>query len=110
MESNDEIIFSESGEGGYHNLNDDLSRCQTSGVLMQFTGLHDKNGKEIYEGDIVKTKDDTLKVFWNSSTASFDVEFSGGDCEPLVPFYGEWYPDQHEVIGNIHENPELLKG
>jgi uncharacterized phage protein (TIGR01671 family) len=64
--------------------------------IMQYTGLKDKNGKEIYEGDIVSHK------FYNTPVV---VEWSGygfefGDVSP--------YSNSIEVIGNIYQNPELL--
>lgn len=74
-------------------------------VEMQFTGLKDKNGKEIYEGDIVKLEQ------WNPSIA--EVVFDrGGFCFRFKKD-DTYYPDgkyleEGEVIGNIYENPELL--
>jgi hypothetical protein len=69
--------------------------------LMQFTGLLDKNGKEIYEGDIIKEKFDGLtKIEWGENCSC---------CSKVVGFiFGSGYKDV-EVIGNIYENPELLK-
>ena len=74
-------------------------------VFMQYTGLNDSNGIEIYEGDVVKATDDRFfvsdeiigQVYWN---------------------YGCWEVQQYifknlnnlEVIGNIYDNPELLEG
>lgn len=76
----------------------------------QFTGLHDKNGKEIYEGDILGTATGhNLTIEWNEPTASFLLNDLGSLVEKLPD--GAWFPvyKYSEVIGNIHENPELLQ-
>jgi len=79
-------------------------------ILMQFTGLKDKNGKEIYEGDILKS----YHTDSEESPAVFEVTYReagyfapnelGWDFNPSLA-----YEDLiHEVIGNIYENPNLL--
>jgi len=71
-------------------------------ILMQFTGLKDKNGKEIYEGDIVKRREVYIVVF---DFCAWMLQRIG---EP-ARFYLNRHPTtEWEVIGNIYENPELL--
>ena len=90
--------------------------------IMQYTGLKDKNNKEIYEGDIVKFKDcsiDGTKEFYNIGV----IEREGKRDELVISqlifeksYFTENYMDfinetfeLSEIIGNIYENPELLK-
>lgn len=70
-------------------------------VLMQSTGLHDVNGKEIFEGDIVQCWYE--KGFVVMRQGSWFIET---DKEHLGVLYE--YSDEARVIGNIHEHPELL--
>jgi hypothetical protein len=78
---------------------DGLYKEETVG---QFTGLTDKNGKEIYEGDVVEWKGVRGEVWYNESAARFFFDDSKG--LHLEPHYGH----EAEVIGNIYENPELI--
>lgn len=69
-------------------------------VFMQYTGLHDKNGKNIYEGDIVKGN--YLKCIGVVKYSEKFCRFQIDDWATITP------SDIYEVIGNIYENPELL--
>lgn len=70
-------------------------------ILMQYTGLKDKNGVEIYEGDILQGVAGSYKVKWNNNTLNW-VAYDGGNL-------GLWAFNEPEVIGNIWEHPELLE-
>lgn len=82
-------------------------------ILLQYTGLKDKNGKEIYEGDILKYNfpyDGKLKhtspVTYLETQASFGViDFYGNN----IPLYDIPANNCFEIIGNIYENPEFLE-
>lgn len=78
-------------------------------TVGQYTGLTGKNGKKIFEGDIVRYGDTVHKVVFENrnKTAYFGLVYS-----PLETLPFGHYQDlrQIEVIGNAHDNPELLKG
>ena len=74
--------------------------------VMQFTGLTDKNGKEIYEGDILKC--DGLRIVIQYSGCAFEGRYLGPQKDLWSPIRNNNYL-QWVVIGNIHQNPELLK-
>jgi len=75
--------------------------------LMQYTGLKDKNGKEIYEGDIVKIRHYEAIGEVIAVPGHFWIK----EINTCVDGDTQWSPDMaEEVIGNIYENPELLNG
>ncbi|MCY9161104.1 YopX family protein [Bacillus atrophaeus] len=95
-----------------------VSNCKKN-ILMQYTGLKDKNGREIYEGDIIQTS--YMKIRGCAYRCVFSAEFGGYLFDPFVigdkdaPLIGveefsqQWEDVKHsEVIGNIYENPKLL--
>lgn len=81
-------------------------------TVGQFTGLKDMNGMEIYEGDLVKAKGfipETYRIEFIEGgfcLTNPDIEDFPTDISTMYPSYG----CQIEVIGSIHDNPELLKG
>ena len=71
-------------------------------TVGQFTGLYDKKGKEIYEGDIIQFPDGDI----------VDVEYSDSECSFIggIERLGVLPTDKATILGNVHDNPELLKG
>ena len=79
-------------EAGFQNYK--VQSEQTMGIVMQYTGLKDKNHKEIYEGDIVKGIRNGIEL------VEMFQEYN------IIGYNVDW--EKAEIIGNIYENPELL--
>lgn len=88
-------------------------------TVGQFTGLCDKNGKKIFEGDIVIYNDNenadsegefSIVVWYDDDVIGFALEHHSPSCE--VYYECEWVQSccYYEIIGNVFDNPELLKG
>lgn len=107
-----------------YNKNHNSEKCDITALeLMQYTGLHDKNGKELYEGDIVKiTEKEKISkhkvismkpiiadIEWSEEYLTYTlITTSVKDAfESLTDYLDEY---DIEVIGNIYDNPELLGG
>ena len=104
-------------------LNDAIEKALKSEyILMQFTGLHDKNGKEIYEGDLLQWSDEKglastvyFEVFYDDGNAvnsngfkCYRTHYKGNRCGGYVPPFHHDSISKMIVIGNLYENPELL--
>ena len=91
-------------------------------IIMQYTGLLDKQGKEVYEGDVVKCVKGTLVDTPISEVAFSDTGENqrtaggwvlkspqSGDYPNIQHFIMGWQSDRYEIIGNIYESPDLLE-
>ena len=86
--------------------NDGMLSSNTSMILLQYTGLKDKNNREIYEGDILKKGKYMFECKWGYCSFDFNPFPYPIDKEHNQDGY---FREDMEVIGNIYENPELIK-
>lgn len=89
---------------GFAGLND-------ADAVVQYTGLKDKNGKEIYEGDLVLVRDVRIcEIVFHEQAGCWDLELrnalSSLSIGPVAPASWKYHV---EIIGNIHENSDLIK-
>ncbi|MEV0360105.1 YopX family protein [Nocardia sp. NPDC050697] len=96
-----DIVRDEAGNEGYTNW--EIDRVARDVELMQYVGLKDKNGREIYESDIIRVPDYARNFTTSVEYSEFYVGF-----KPFAEISRTMY-DSIEVIGNIYENPALLQ-
>jgi hypothetical protein len=96
------LSFNEPEKAIAYGLNHKRVHAETIG---QFTGLTNKNGK-VFDGDILKSIDGIFLVCWDEEKSAFVMRFLEYPYETL---YLEEMYDDAEIIGNIHDNPELLE-
>lgn len=107
FKENHRIIFYSSGDwnmGGWNDVEIDPS------TLGQYTGLKDKNGKEIYEGDIIRSFDSSGDIIlhyivWKEEEARFVAFYKGKTFSSKCSLNQAWIDEyEKEVVGNIHDN------
>lgn len=107
----DDFCINQEGELACINVSTGEHAANTSFLSVeQCTGLKDKNGKLIYENDFVLLNGEICQVIWSEEDCAFF--FSNLKETYRQPIYPDVYimSEDFKVVGNIHENPELLKG
>ena len=94
------MIYPKNGEGTFNDLQE-----KEDWKVMQYTGLKDKNGKEIYESDYLLCDGRTFEVKWHKEQGCWEYYLVSKNWSPKM----YCNPRESEVIGNIYENRDLLK-
>ena len=102
-------VFDVDAGDGWAYLNEGFENLEQTYDLMQYTGLTDKHGKKIYEGDIIKGWRNSIYTVLFVEKRGGYYPFAQGDgcgcCDDEV----EYDPDECQVVGNIYANPNLIK-
>jgi len=112
-----EYVYSDSFNSNYCYIErlEGFFRWADINILEQFTGLQDAKGKDIYEGDILKLEGFKFIVVWDDKESRFaPAEVDNLGQYTIGSDYFGWpetgfIQTRIEIIGNIHENPELIK-
>lgn len=93
------------GYANSDNLYDDVVSVDYE-TVGQFTGLKDSTGKEIYEGDIIKTQESEIGIIvWENDLGGFRARLADNSFYTLTALFASMF----SVIGNVYDNPELLE-
>ena len=109
----DEMLFTPSAKPWF-SLHRFFGFLEDSATVMQYTGLKDKNGKEIYEGDLLLVKRDRLcEVVFHEYAGCWDLVYRRWEEAKPSPWWDTVSPKHYhhftKILGNIHEHPELLE-
>lgn len=115
LNQEEHVIYADNGDVGEVNDCELVEFIVHDTLVEQFTGLHDKNGRQIYEGDIVEITVNNNIYAPSKGAAKFVPvkEIHSVEVRPGITTVGKWIlcefkQDKIQVIGNIHENKELL--